>query len=265
MPAPPIIYINLDKDAERRERMEQQLLATGLPFKRFPAVLWNELDKAKKNQFYSPALNDKKYFKTLSNGEKGCYASHLFAWQQLLASDAPYLTVLEDDVQILPNFAATLAAVTTLSEGSWDMIKLIGRKEEQIATEHVLIKDQLSFITYRRVPSSTGGYIISRSGAQKLLASRVPFGRPIDVDLRFWFENNLNMFGAYPAQIAWAETSLQSSIDTPGNTDALRYSDHTFSKRLKKVGMNLQLALGNAWAQRHAPRASDLFQPKTGT
>src|SRR5574344_1440202 len=98
----PIIYINLEKDALRRTRMVEQSKMLGLSAQRLDAVYWADLDEKIQTQHHSPALNQRQYFKPLGNGEKGCYASHLRAWQQLLAGDAPALVVLEDDVRLLP-------------------------------------------------------------------------------------------------------------------------------------------------------------------
>ena len=179
----------------------------------------------------------------MGNGEKGCYASHLRAWQQLLAGDAPALVVLEDDVRLLPNFPSVLQAIADLPPQSWDMVKLYGREHEKIAQQMPLADTGVQLITYRRVPSFAAAYVISRAGAQKLLASRVPFGRPVDVDMRFWFENGVRTFGVFPSVVALDDTSAESSI-WQGGRDRL-----TLIQRLRKLKMKLQLAWGNARAR----------------
>jgi glycosyl transferase family 25 len=77
----PIVFINLSKDAERRERMTAQFAQMGLTASRLPAVWWADLSE-QKHYFCAPQSHGR-YFKPLSNGEKGCYASHLRSWQQL--------------------------------------------------------------------------------------------------------------------------------------------------------------------------------------
>ena len=239
----PIIYINLEKDALRRTRMVEQSKTLGLSAQRLDAVYWADLDEKIQTQHCSPALNQRQYFKPLGNGEKGCYASHVLAWQQLLASDAPALVVLEDDVRLLPNFPSVLQAIADLPPQSWDMVKLYGREHEKIAQQMPLADTGVQLITYRRVPSFAAAYVISRAGAQKLLASRVPFGRPVDVDMRFWFENGVRTFGVFPSVVALDDTSAESSI-WQGGRDRL-----TLIQRLRKLKMKLQLAWGNARAQ----------------
>lgn len=210
----PVLYINLDRDADRRVRMEAEFSRLGVPGQRFPAVLWTALPQAEQDALYSPALNAQQFHLPLVNGEKGCYASHLAAWQWLLDSEHPAVVVLEDDVALEPGFAAVVDAITALPAG-WEMVKLIGRTGLGKAEKEVRKQDLapgFSLVDYARVPSLTAGYVISRSGAAKLVASRKPFGRPIDVDLRHWWESDLLIQGVVPAAIALDESSFQSSI-----------------------------------------------------
>lgn len=206
----PVLYINLDRDADRRARMEAEFSRHGVAGQRFPATLWTALPQAEQDALYSAAQNARQFHLPLVNGEKGCYASHLAAWQWLLDSPHAAAVVLEDDVALTPKFNAVIDAVVALPAG-WDMVKLIGREQEKLASQRPLIEG-IELVDYKRVPSLTAGYLISRSGAAKLLASRKPFGRPIDVDLRHWWENDLRIQGVMPAAIVLDESSFQSSI-----------------------------------------------------
>ncbi|PIF28408.1 glycosyl transferase family 25 [Acidovorax sp. 56] len=242
----PIVFINLDRDAERRTRLLAALQSIDMPSERFPAVWWADVPPEKTSRWYSDALNARQYYKPLRNGEKGCYASHIGAWQQLLASDAPALVVLEDDVRLTPQFAEVVNAIAALPE-PWDMVKLLGRDREKVRSERPLVPGT-TLVDYSRVPSMTAGYVVSRAGAAKLLAHRQPFGRPIDVDLRFWWEcDQLRILGVSPSAIALDDTSEVSSIwDT---RDTL-----TPGQRWRKFTMKLALTVGNAWHRRRLPK-----------
>lgn len=241
----PLVFINLDKDSERRTRIEGQLAHLGLPGERLPAVWWKHLPPAEQSLLYSAERNHGLYYQPLVDGEKGCYASHIQAWRQLLASDAPALVVLEDDVRLTPQFADVVNAIAALQE-PWDMVKLLGRDREKVRSQRPLVPGT-ALVDYSRVPSMTAGYVVSRAGAAKLLAHRQPFGRPIDVDLRFWWEcDQLRILGVSPSAIALDDTSEVSSIwDT---RDTL-----TPSQRWRKFTMKLALTLGNAWHRRRLP------------
>ncbi|PWW47039.1 glycosyltransferase family 25 protein [Melaminivora alkalimesophila] len=242
----PIVFINLDRDAERRTRLLAELQQIDMPSERFPAVWWADVPPEQASRWYSDDLNARQYYKPLRNGEKGCYASHIGAWQQLLASGAPALVVLEDDVRLTPQFADVVNAIAALQE-PWDMVKLRGRDREKVRSQRPLVPGS-ALVDYSRVPSMTAGYVVSRAGAAKLLAHRQPFGRPIDVDLRFWWEcDQLRILGVSPSAIALDDTSEVSSIwDT---RDTL-----TPGQRWRKFTMKLALTLGNAWHRRSLPK-----------
>lgn len=243
----PIVYINLDSDTERHQRMQAQFERLGLAAQRFEATRWTALPAAEQARFFSPELNARQFYKPLVNGEKGCYASHLRSCQWLLDSPHPALVVLEDDVALLPDFARVIEAIAALPPG-WDLIKLIGRIDHQEADKlrarRPLIEGY-ELIDFQRVPSMTAGHVISRSGARKLLDARLPFGRPVDVDLRHWWEHpggGLKVQGVLPAVIALDETSQQSSI---GSTNP-----PGLAARWRKFRHKAAYTLGNAWHQR---------------
>lgn len=241
---PPIRFINLDRDTERRRSMEAEFERLNLQAERFAAVLWASLPAAEQDRLYSSELNATQFHKPLVNGEKGCYASHLALWQWLIDSSFASLVVLEDDVQLSDDFAAVCAAIEALPDDRWDMVKLIGRSalgkpEKEVNSEPLCANHVLQ--RYRRVPSLTAGYVISRRGAEKLLATRQPFGRPIDVDLRHWWESDsLRILGVHPSVLSLDETSLASSIGS-------KVPEASFGVRWRKFRHKFNYTLANAW------------------
>jgi glycosyl transferase family 25 len=230
----PVVFINLDSDGERRKRMEAEFKRLQVNAQRLDAVRWTSLEPEKQATFYSESLNKVQYHSPLVAGEKGCYASHLLAWQDLLNSKAQAMVVLEDDVKLTDNFVSVIDSITQL-ERPWDMIKLIGREKEKVRDRQPLCEG-VDLVDYRRIPSLTAGYVISRSGAQKLLSSRRPFGRPIDVDLRYWWENQMHILGVTPAMLILDETSFVSSI---GNKVHQRRLFQKWKKFQLKFKMNI--------------------------
>jgi glycosyl transferase, family 25 len=242
----PIVYINLDEDAARREAMEQTLAQAGVHAVRLRAARWTRLAPTTQAQLYSAATNARQYHVPLVDGEKGCYTSHLIACEALLRSAHPALVVLEDDVRLLPAFASTLAPVTAAT-GSFDVLKLIQPGRDRLRAPLRLAGGRVHIGTFDRVPSFTAGQVLTRHGAQLLLKTRVPFGRPIDVDQRHWWENGLRIRGLMPSPIELAEASTSSSIWQQ------RTKTLPWAVRVKKLRWRLAYNIGNAW---HARRDS---------
>lgn len=206
----PCFVINLPSDVERWRAVEQQCKAAGLEPARIEAVLGRELSLADLHALYSPELNKRQYHKPLVAGEIGCYASHLKVMRRIVELEVPCAAVFEDDVMIDPSLPEVIAAVSKLPP-DWHVIKLIGRPCERAAQTLALTRAH-RLIRYRRVPSLTSAYLISLEGARTILRTRIPFGRPIDVDLRHWWENRLDIRGVLPYPVALAPSSGQSTI-----------------------------------------------------
>ena len=242
----PLVYINLDRDVQRRERMEALLSGLPFPHSRLPGVLWSELPFQEQQRLYSPSLNARQFFRPLVDGEKGCYASHLRACEYLLASDWPAIVVLEDDVALAPGFSDAIIALLNHVREGWDLIKLYSRPDERPRARQVLTGNW-HWMVYRRVPSMSNGYVLSRSGARKLLERRIPFCRPVDVDVRYWWECDLRVFGILPTIVTMAPSSEDSSIWAAGRPQ------RTWGERLRRWRLQADYSLRNAW---HGTRQS---------
>jgi glycosyl transferase, family 25 len=243
----PVLFINLDRDARRREQMQAQAHMAGVTLHRIEAVLWNALPAAEHERLYSASLNRKQYHQSLVAGEKGCYASHLKAWQWLLDSEHGAAVVLEDDVRMEPEFAKVVAAIEAMPAG-WDMVKLIGRAgmgKREKAHDSTPLVGHHRLVGYRRIPNLAAAYAISRAGATKLLASRQPFGRPVDVDMRYWWENDVRVQGVQPDVVSLDDTSQASSIGSKQPSDASAW---------RKLRIKLAYTAHNWWASQH-PKA----------
>jgi GR25 family glycosyltransferase involved in LPS biosynthesis len=94
-------YINLDRSSDRRAQVEAEIAAFGLGdrYQRFAAAAGNAL------AFPNPRLSD---------GEIGCFTSHLLLLKQALGSDA-HVHVVEDDA-LFSRFTASMIESLAVSE-----------------------------------------------------------------------------------------------------------------------------------------------------
>jgi glycosyl transferase family 25 len=241
-----VAVINLDLEGARWIAVREQLWRTGLQPERFSAIRGASLSPDQRARLYCEKLNRSQYHKPLKPGEIGCYASHLSVWAKLLRSPDACLAVFEDDIEVDPDLPHVLAAIERLPR-AWDMVKLVGRSREKVQRHSPLLPGH-DLIDYRRVPSLTGAYVIHRRGAAKLLAARVPFGRPVDVDLRHWWECELEVLGVQPYPVHEAPSGLRSTIEE-------RRVPVDASMRVRKLMFQARYTMRNWHAMHLAPNA----------
>ncbi len=257
-----IVVINLDRQTERWTCIAPQFAALGLPVSRLPAIDGNRLGAPAIGRLYSGALNRAQYHKPLRPGEIGCYASHIAAWQKLLASPAQRLAVFEDDVDLDGALPQVLAAIDR-TRASFDLVKLVGRPREKPAAR-LALHGPWELVGYQRVPGLTSGYVISRRGAEKLLAGRVPFGRPVDVDLRHHWECGLTILGVQPYPVRPAASSHSTSIEgrhLPVSVDT-RWRKLLLQARYTLLNAGHAMASADADGGRRLPIQPDAARPR---
>ncbi|MFZ2103703.1 MAG: glycosyltransferase family 25 protein [Oricola sp.] len=147
---------------------------------------------------YDEAANARNCKRGLSRAEIGIYASHRLAWQRLLDRGDAAALLLEDDFffrdpalveAILRNWKALLG-------DDRDIVKLFDfeRKSSNVP----VLSERIAGIELVKWRSPTAGmvaYLISRDGARKLLARDRIF-RPVDEDIKYFWELDLNVWSA---------------------------------------------------------------------
>lgn len=199
-----VVVINLDRDTARMAHMRRELDRASLHYERFSALRGDALP-AEMARYFPIGVG-------LSPGEIGCYASHLAIMQEVIRGErqAPLL-VLEDDVGLPAGLDAALNELIAAAPATWDIVRL-SYPTKLITRPIAALREGRNLVRYSRVPTTTGAYLISASGARKFLAER-PRSVPVDHDLRRVWEWNLDTYGVSPPLIAH-EVLGASSIDT---------------------------------------------------
>ena len=218
--------INLARAAERREIMTAQIENLGIADKAdfFPAVdgatLRGDADvtkRVKRSRYVSRG--------SLSHGEVGCMESHRGAWRDFLGdASLDYCVILEDDAVLSPEMDAVIVSLLSGAFGAAaDFVRL--QVTQFVETRCVALGDlgagRRLTLDYGPKPgggafgvgltNTTGvlrgwlggtvGYVVSRAGAERLLAFTENFARPADTQLtRFW-EYGLPPLVVYPAVV----------------------------------------------------------------
>ena len=197
----PVYVINMAENTERLARVRAELTKAGIEWERLEAVNGRSLSASRLAEVYDGEANRRRARHPLVPGEIGCYLSHLAAWQRLVDSDAPGAIVLEDDFRVDGNLATVLEALER-DDGEWELAKLFAFKPVALEGEVRDLVDGVRIGKPRRVPSTTLGYAIRRTGAERLLVSSLPFCRPIDEDHKFYWETGLKIAMVDPVPLA---------------------------------------------------------------
>jgi glycosyl transferase, family 25 len=207
MSTPPIFLINLDRSHERLALMQAQADALGLAFERVSAINGT---RQLPGWMISQFLDQRGRVRGgLSEGEVGCYASHLLVMSTIVERRLEAAIVLEDDAVLDPDFEQAACAAVQAAPAGWECIHL-STDFKKAAFPVASLGLGRSLVRYKRLPVNSLGYIVSRAGAAKLLDARHRV-RPFDLEFRLAWLTGLEIFGTYPA-VARANQRLETTI-----------------------------------------------------
>ena len=190
--------ISLADEQVRRDYMRRQLDACGLPWRFFDAVRidlgegWPE-SYARQQRLRQSGVD-------MRAGEMGCYLSHREIWMSFLAGDDALCLVLEDDVEIGPDFAAVVNALCE-DTSDWEFVRLTGvfprtpYPLRRLAGEHFLVE-------YLEQPNGTQGYLLNRRAARRLVDYTACMAHAIDNAIDREWEHGVSIMGVVPGPIS---------------------------------------------------------------
>ncbi len=166
---PSIYVVNLKKSVDRLENVKKVLNKYNLNFQRFDAIYGKELSQEEVNK------NTNIFCRTLlcNNGIIGCAMSHIQLWTKLVEdkNNDTYL-ILEDDIHDIDiEQLNNLFKFINETKFDYDYISLNCLTDNIFCyntNKGIKVNDKL-YLTNKVYSFGTGGYIINRSGAKKLL------------------------------------------------------------------------------------------------
>ncbi|VEL29020.1 unnamed protein product [Protopolystoma xenopodis] len=202
-----VYLINLPRRRDRLALMEYALHVYGIDARLVEAVdggaMSSSLLRRLLNLTQLAGYRDPFTGRTMTRGEVGCLLSHYGVWSELVASASlQRVLVLEDDVDLVPGFRTHL--ISALAEADrlqprWDLVYLGRRRmapksesesewpqaEQPLRGAHLLLRPGYSYWTL--------AYLLSRRGAQKLLAAQpLQHMLPVDEFLSVMFDRHPN-------------------------------------------------------------------------
>lgn len=134
--------------------------------------------------------------RSLTRGEVAVYLGHRKIWQTIVERGDRYALVFEDDFRFVdPGTAATMIGRAARHLDRFDLIKLFDfRKREPLAA---IADDGFEIAIHGRPNSGLVGYLVTADCCRKLLMRRHIF-RPVDEELRYWFDFRIGIGSVEP-------------------------------------------------------------------
>jgi glycosyl transferase family 25 len=204
-----VFVISLERSAERRKRVEEQLNQTNIQWRFLNAVDGYALSEMPSS--YQKAKVKRLQGYELTPGEVGCFLSHIKAWELCVLNNVTTL-VFEDDFLVGKNLESVIGDLLMISD-QWKLVRLSGIYE----TKHEALQERSGYQLVKNLgePCGTAAYMIQPSAAKILLSNASDIYEPVDHYLEHYTKHSLICLAAKPYPIGLAHTK-STITDRPG-------------------------------------------------
>ncbi|XDZ65104.1 glycosyltransferase family 25 protein [Alphaproteobacteria bacterium LSUCC0684] len=197
------------ENSDRRNLLKERFLGIGFDPVFIDAVRGSTLSDAEK----SPFLNSGRQYITASmmqDNAMGCTLSHFKAWEALLAGDAPFAFIFEDDAgpiqdDIMPRIRGVVEMADQL-----DVVILSNRREN---LKRVKVKDMAGdagLYAMRYNDFGLESYFITKEAARTFLDHPHRFSTEVDFLIHHWWHHDRQVLHLLPP--LFAEDGRTSTI-----------------------------------------------------
>lgn len=255
--------ISLEGSSERRAAMAARLAAVGVDYELFRAV------EGRAGYECFEACDVRQYLlntgRTPSDGEVGCYASHVRLWAACAAADEPFV-IMEDDAAPLPTFAAALDASSRLIH-RYGFIRLeYDGPSHPARTREVEPAGAFAVHYFVKSPYGAMCYALSPAVARAFIASSRVLRAPVDQFIKRCWEHRQPLYGLLPYSVEGGLLASSSTIRT--RTKESLATGLRARRLLHKLHTGFERAVFNRrWSQHLRPREDQKLQtnPNEGT
>jgi glycosyl transferase, family 25 len=244
---PDIYVINLAGSDARLAAVTAQLDSAGLSFTRVaaidgrgkPATVFPQYDAAATLRYNG---------RPMLGTEVACYLSHVAAATCLLATDAPYALVLEDDVVLSPTFATQLSDTVhwldSQRHAPWHVINLGVNGVKYITPIARVGEHTVHHAHYFAMMAS--GMLWTRAGAAALVRSSRAIFAPVDTYLRHALTRNQRGLVLLPPVVQTLSNAASEidDADMPRDRSSRRGALYFLRKQRRTLLGNMIAILG---------------------
>ena len=203
--------ISLPHEILRRKKIKMKLKGVCDKFEFFDAI-----DARKTNLLQHKDYHGLRrrlcYGKDLAPGELGCFLSHRAVLEKIVNHKIPISLIFEDDVTLEKDFRIVIGNLINCAY-PWEAVRFLGKPKIANLMQRKITKIYQNFYLTRLATSPGGAYayLISYSGAKKLLKSMSNISCPIDTIMGLPWKSGLEVLTIQPTISSW-DQSFQSAI-----------------------------------------------------
>ncbi|XCD81361.1 glycosyltransferase family 25 protein [Candidatus Liberibacter asiaticus] len=207
----PVYVISLPFSHARREKFCHRAARIHLQFSFFDAIYGENNPIC--NRIFSHQKRQCQFKRLLSLPEIGCYISHIHLWKRIAYSPAIGAIILEDDADFSDEFSQLLPHLSKCDINNilikFDALRKKPKKDSYVCT----LPGNFDIHQPRILSPRTTGYFIGKEAAIHLLNVRKNIYRPIDMDMKHWWEHNIPSLVTEPGAVYEAIDTNDSTIE----------------------------------------------------
>ncbi len=200
--------IHLERATDRQPQVEELIRKLPVETDVVNAIDGRTLDAQTISSVYRRSAHKPRYPFQLSTNEIACFLSHRKVWQAIVDQEIDAGLVLEDDVELTPEFAAAYSAASQVLNVD-SFIRFPFRERE---SGRVVLNTGTSRII-EPVPVGLGmvAQLIGRGAAQRLLSTTEIFDRPVDTTAQMNWVTGLKPLSVLPGGVKEISVRLGGS------------------------------------------------------
>ena len=190
-----VFLVNLDQDATRLMSADEQLKRLDIQYERVSGVYGKKLPTDERRVAFSSFRWWCTMGRAVAPAEIGCALSHYKIYRRMIADESlDYCCILEDDVELSPQFNSTLLEVERWIAPAKPQVVILNDHQGQYARLPPGIHRSLG-------GTCTDGYVLTRVAARNLLEANFPIIVPCDTWGRWVRQGRIELYHAVPAVV----------------------------------------------------------------
>ncbi len=244
----PIFIVNLKKDTEKKEHMQELCKRYKLDCQFINAIYGKDVDENELAKVYDKKRTLSEMGRELTAGEIGCTLSHKYIYQKMVDEHIEKAIIFEDDVIFDQSIHEVLSSMDNFPD-DWEVTLLIYYRILPSLNRYcVSLRDRIQvnkhfkIVRFIDLMHSTAGYAINLSGAARLL-SNLNEGMYKPIDHYTGDERDINLYGLHPKPVnidplLGLNSSIAAERNTTSRSNLGQSNTDNFRSILKKTGLH---------------------------